>query len=263
MSEQDDLGQEFSDSKPSEWLEKASFRVLCLVIFVPVGLFFWVVIEVFAARSMSAPLSWPLRLLFELPREITVAVGIFVPLWGLFFGVLQLSVRYTSLSFIGAVGNAFFLLFLIQGQILMLVGAVILLVVGFVVRLTNTTTSSIAGAQETSNVRVHVRLSDQPAEGLGASIAAHFYMRGYRMVDESPEQWVFQRGEKSTFSWKFDIRRHPLRLTVRAATQENGKIQIDCDWDVERWGGISTESDAEILDEEGYELAATLRKYAP
>ena len=73
------------------------------------------------------------------------------------------------------------------------------------------------------------------------------------------DEWVFQRGNKISTLWRFDIRAYHTTLTVRSSTQRDGRIFVGCDWDVYTFMSITTRTDVATLEAEGSELESLLR----
>ncbi len=105
----------------------------------------------------------------------------------------------------------------------------------------------------------HVGFAVPSSAEIGPRVIAHFAKLGYRLADDRPNEWVFQRGKKSATLWRFDIRAYFTTLTVRSAAQENGEIWIGCDWEVYTLMNFTTGADVATLEAEGHELESVLR----
>ena len=95
---------------------------------------------------------------------------------------------------------------------------------------------------------------------IGPCLASHFSSLGYRLISERPNEWVFQRGNRLSVLWRFDIRAYHTTLTVRSAAQRDGGIFVSCDWDVYTFMSITTQADVAKLEAEGRELESVLRE---
>lgn len=105
----------------------------------------------------------------------------------------------------------------------------------------------------------HVGFSIPERAGIGHTVLSHFGSLGYRLVLESPESWVFERGSKGTILWRFDIRAHATKLIVRVAKAPEATLWVSCDFDVWSFATITTGGDAAVLEAEGRQLESKLR----
>lgn len=114
-------------------------------------------------------------------------------------------------------------------------------------------------AHEPMALKSHVGFEIPDAKDIGPRVIAHFSRLGYRLTDERPNEWLFQRGNKLTSLWRFDIRAYSTTLTVRASSQQKGGVWIACDWEVFTFMTITTGGDVGTLEAEGRELESVLR----
>lgn len=82
------------------------------------------------------------------------------------------------------------------------------------------------------SLKAHVGFSIPPRKNFGPRVVSHFSKLGYRLVDESSNHWILERGKKLAVLWRFDIRAYATTLTVRVTTQETGDLWVACDWEV-------------------------------
>ena len=108
-------------------------------------------------------------------------------------------------------------------------------------------------------LKAHVGFSI-PGDKNGASrIPSHFSGLGYHLTEEQPNEWVFQRGNKLSALWRFDVRVYATKLTVRSAAQQDGGSWITCDWEVHTFMSLTTGGDVGTLEAEGHQLESVLR----
>ena len=108
-------------------------------------------------------------------------------------------------------------------------------------------------------LKAHVGFEVPDTKKVAPRVVAHFSRLGYRLIDEQPNEWVFQRGDKLASLWRFDIRAYSTTLTVRASSQKDGGLWLACDWDVFTFMAITTGGDVGTLEAEGRELESVLR----
>jgi len=108
-------------------------------------------------------------------------------------------------------------------------------------------------------LKVHIGFELPEDRGAGSHVVSHFSKLGYRLIEERPGEWIFQRGKKISALWRFDIRAYHTTLTVRLAAQRDGGIFISCDWEVYTFMSITTGADVATLEAEGRELESVLR----
>jgi hypothetical protein len=108
-------------------------------------------------------------------------------------------------------------------------------------------------------LKAHVGFAIVDVKDIGSRVVSHFSRLGYRLIEEHPNEWVFQRGNKISAFWRFDIRAYHTTLTVRSATHRDGGILVSCDWDVYTFMSITTGGDVGTLEAEGRELESVLR----
>jgi hypothetical protein len=108
-------------------------------------------------------------------------------------------------------------------------------------------------------LKAHVGFEIQGTKDVGPRVINQFSQLGYRAIEETPNKWIFKRGNKLLSLWRFDIRAYYTTLTVRTSSQENGRIWIACDWDVWTCMAITTGGDVGTLEAEGRELESILR----
>ena len=125
----------------------------------------------------------------------------------------------------------------------------------------STEPTTIAEPQSMS-FKAHHGFEASDTQNIGSRVLAHFTRFGYDPIDERPTEWVFQRGSKLASLWRFDTRTYSTTLTVREASQANGRAWIACDWEVSTILNITTAVDFAILKAEGEQLESALRKAA-
>jgi hypothetical protein len=108
-------------------------------------------------------------------------------------------------------------------------------------------------------LKAHVGFALPDVRDIGSRIVSHFSRLGYRLIEERPNEWVFQRGNKVSALWRFNIRAYHTTLRVRLAAQRDGGVFISCDWDVYTFMSITTGADVATLEAEGRELESVLR----
>ncbi len=111
-------------------------------------------------------------------------------------------------------------------------------------------------------LKAHVGFSIPAHKNVGQRVVSHFSSLGYRLVDESNNQWIFQRGNKLAALWRFDVRAYATTLTVRATAQETGEMWVSCDWEVWTFMTLATGADIATLEAEGHQLESVLREAA-
>ena len=108
-------------------------------------------------------------------------------------------------------------------------------------------------------LKAHVGFAIPDDRDIGSCVVSHFSRLGYHLIGERPNEWVFQRGNKISALWRFDIRAYHTTLTVRSAAQRDGGIFVSCDWEVHTFMVVTTGGDVAILEAEGRELESVLR----
>ena len=108
-------------------------------------------------------------------------------------------------------------------------------------------------------IKAHVGFAIPKAKELASLVLSHFSGLGYRLIEERPNEWIFQRGSKLSALYSFDIRAYATSLTVRSAPQQDGGTWVSCDWDVYTFMTITTGADTATLDAEGHQLESVLR----
>lgn len=108
-------------------------------------------------------------------------------------------------------------------------------------------------------LKAHVGFSIPAVKNVGPRIVSHFSKLGYRLLDESSNQWIFERGKKLAVLWRFNVRAYATRLVVRVANQDTGDLWVYCDWEVWTFMTIITGGDIGTLDVEGHQLESALR----
>lgn len=108
-------------------------------------------------------------------------------------------------------------------------------------------------------LKAHVGFSIPGDKNAASRIPSHFSGLGYRLTEEQPNEWVFQRGKKLSAWWRFDIRAYATKLTVRSDAQQDGGSWVSCDWEVYTVMNIMTGGDIRMLEAEGHQLESVLR----
>ena len=104
----------------------------------------------------------------------------------------------------------------------------------------------------------HFQFSVPATKDIASRIVFHFSGLGYRIVDERPNEWVFERGTTRAALTK-PISACKTTLTVRTITGDDGSVWVSCHWAVRTLGlaGI-TRRDVAQLEAEGRELQVML-----
>ncbi len=89
-------------------------------------------------------------------------------------------------------------------------------------------------------------------------VVSHFESHGYRLKQEKPDAWTFQRGSRYAGIFESDIRAFDTTLTVRATMTPSDQKWITCLWEVRTFGAIFTKRDVRQLESEGQELEQML-----
>ena len=110
------------------------------------------------------------------------------------------------------------------------------------------------------SLKAHTGFAVPETKELDARIVRHFAGLGYRLSCEQPNEWIFQRGNKSAALWRFNIRAYWTTLKVRADAQRDGQWWISCDWEVYTFMSITTGGDVGTLEAEGHSLESALRR---
>ncbi|QDU37519.1 Serine/threonine-protein kinase PknB [Maioricimonas rarisocia] len=107
-----------------------------------------------------------------------------------------------------------------------------------------------------------VVLSIAPSPQLGNIVVTHFGELGYRLVEEQPSEWVFQRGRKLAALHATDIRRYFTQLNVRTMPLGPDRVRLSCSWFVWLFGAITVRKDVAVLEAEGRELEVLINETA-
>jgi hypothetical protein len=106
-----------------------------------------------------------------------------------------------------------------------------------------------------------IRFSIPADQEIGPQIDFHFSGLGYRLVDQKPNTWVFQRG-RSSGVWAglcgCDIRAIFTTLTVNSVPGKEGELLVNCVWAVRATATWIEGRDIKKLQAEGYELQSLL-----
>jgi hypothetical protein len=108
----------------------------------------------------------------------------------------------------------------------------------------------------------HVAFTVPLERDVSRLIVDHFCDLGYRLVDEADGAWRFQRGNKLSVLWRFDIRAYDTDLLVRTDIQPDGQTWVSCDFEVWTFLTIVIQADIVTLDAEARELESVLRHAA-
>ncbi len=111
-------------------------------------------------------------------------------------------------------------------------------------------------------LKAHIGFALPNIKDIGPRVVSHFSRLGYRLIDERPNEWVFERGNKLSVLLRFDIRAYHTQLKVRSAAQQEGGTWVGCDWEVYTFMTITTGADVATLEAEGHELESVLRGMA-
>ncbi len=93
-------------------------------------------------------------------------------------------------------------------------------------------------------------LADESCD-VGQQANFHFLALGYRLIEQGPGRWTFERGSWLAGLWATNIRDLYTRLTVQIIPAPEQKQWVSCDWSVKTWQSIITRWDIRKLDEEG------------
>jgi hypothetical protein len=108
-------------------------------------------------------------------------------------------------------------------------------------------------------LKAHVGFAIPGDKDVTSRVLAHFSGLGYRLTEQHPDECVFQRGNKLSAFWRFDIRAYETKLSVRSAVQQDGGRWVSCDWDVYTFMSLTTSGDVGTLEAEGHQLESVLR----
>ncbi len=109
-------------------------------------------------------------------------------------------------------------------------------------------------------LRAHVSFPVRDEQDVDAtSIAEHFAKLGYRLDEQTPNEFVFRRGNKLAALWRFDIRAFSTTLRVRSAPEGGGRTRVSCDWEVWTFVRRPPETQIPALEAEGRQLKSLLR----
>ena len=111
-------------------------------------------------------------------------------------------------------------------------------------------------------LKTHVGFSIPTDKKFGPRIVSHFSRLGFQLIDEPPNEWVFQRGNKLAAIWRFDVRAYATTLTVRARAEQSDGIWVSSDWEVWTFMNLTTGGDVATLEAEGHQLESILREPA-
>ena len=111
-------------------------------------------------------------------------------------------------------------------------------------------------------LKAHAGFSIPKNKKIGPRIVSHFSRLGYQLIDEHPNEWVFQRGNKLAAMWRFDIRAYVTTLKVRVTVEQSGGIWVSCDWEVWTFMSLATGGDVATLEAEGHQLESIPRELA-
>jgi len=88
---------------------------------------------------------------------------------------------------------------------------------------------TISNGEQAMSLKAHVGFSIPAGKNTGPRIVSHFSKLGYHLLDESSNQWIFERGKKLAVLCRFNVRAYATRLVVRVANQETGDLWVACD----------------------------------
>ncbi len=111
-------------------------------------------------------------------------------------------------------------------------------------------------------LKAHVGFALPNIKDIGPRMVSHFTRLGYHLIDERTNEWVFERGNRLSALWRFDIRAYHTQLKVRSADQEEGGTWVGCDWEVYTFMSLTTGADVSTLEAEGHELESVLHERA-
>jgi hypothetical protein len=118
---------------------------------------------------------------------------------------------------------------------------------------------NIPEEDETMALKTHVGFAIPRDKDVAPRVFSHFSGLGYRLTEQQPDEWVFQRGNKLSALWRFDIRAYETKLTVRSTVQQDGGRWVSCDWEVYTFMSVTTGGDVGTLEAEGHQLESVLR----
>ena len=108
-------------------------------------------------------------------------------------------------------------------------------------------------------LKAHVGFAIPKDKEVASRVLSHFSRLGYRLISEQPNEWVFQRGNKLSALWRFDVRAYATKLIIRSAEQQDGSTWVSCDWEVYTFMSLTTGGDVATLEAEGHELESVLK----
>jgi len=111
-------------------------------------------------------------------------------------------------------------------------------------------------------LKAHVGFSIPQTSDVQLKIISHFSGLGYRLVEQRPAKWVFQRGSKLASLFRFDIRAYAATLAVETGLGQNDETWVSCDWEVWSLMAVATGADVATLEAEGRQLESVLRRQA-
>jgi tRNA A-37 threonylcarbamoyl transferase component Bud32 len=96
-------------------------------------------------------------------------------------------------------------------------------------------------------------------DDVGTLIKFHFGELGYRLVNEAPGEWLFERGKRFAAFWESNIRLYHTTLTVRCIAVGGTGQRVSCTWAVSTLGLAHIgRRDVAVLEAEGRELETLL-----
>ncbi len=107
-----------------------------------------------------------------------------------------------------------------------------------------------------------IRFTLDADRDIAAQVVFHFTGLGYRLIEERPSAWVFQRGNKYgglwAMPWGSSIRSIHTTLTVSTAPGSKDEMLVSCVWAVRTLGAWIRHREIETLETEGHQLASLL-----
>ena len=107
-------------------------------------------------------------------------------------------------------------------------------------------------------LKAHVGFALPNITEIGPRMISYFSRIGYRLVDDHNNEWIFERGNKLSVLWRFNVRAYHTQLKVRSAAQKDGGTWVGCDWEVYTFMTLLTGADVATLEAEGHELESIL-----
>lgn len=94
---------------------------------------------------------------------------------------------------------------------------------------------------------------------LEKTIIVHFSSQGYHLLRQSPNEWVFKRGQKWATLFRNDIRAYYTEAKVGIGNETEQGTWVSVDFEAYTFMAITTGGDAAVLEAEGRQLESKIR----